>query len=223
VIYAKKANRTIYLVDNDASVRHKLSVFLKSSGYSVQSFRSAESFLEKTEHLAGDIMLLDQHMAGMSGLDLQAELSKCGVELPIIFITGHGDVQTTVKAMKNGAINVLEKPVKNEVLLESVSEAFLHADRIRIRRQLKIRYSRMTNREREVMQHVVTGESNNGIAKLLDVTVRTVETHRSRVMKKMGAKSLPDLVRIYAICQIAYHGRKGQPLQHLAEWFVVSP
>jgi FixJ family two-component response regulator len=142
------------------------------------------------------------HLAGMSGLELQAELTKRGIFFPIIFVSGQADLHISVMAIKGGAINFLEKPVKNKVLLESVREGFLHAGEIQIRNKLSYRYINMTNREREVMQHVVAGRSNNSIAKLLGVSERTVECHRPRVMKKMGAKSLPELVLIYYKCPI---------------------
>jgi two-component system response regulator FixJ len=189
--------QTIYLVDNDASGCHKLSCVLENAGYSVRSFPSAESFLEQAKDLAAGVMLLDQHLAGMSGMELQAELTNRGMHFPIIFFCGQADLQMSVKAIKGGAINFLVKPVKNKVLLESVREGTLHVGEMQIRNVLRNRYVNMTNREREVMQHVVAGMSSKNIAKLLSITERTVETHRSRVMIKMGVKSLPELVRIY--------------------------
>jgi len=201
------ANRTIFLVDDDAAVCHALSVFLDASGYGVRTFSSAEAFLKEADDVEAGVMLLDQRMTGMSGLELQAELSKLGSRLPIIFITGHGDVQMSVKAIKAGAIDFLEKPFSNEDLLVSVQEAFLQADRS-IKYQNRIagvrkRYASLTGREREVMKHVVAGISNRHLAERLGVSNRTIEVHRSRVMKKMGAKSLPDLVREYAMYQKA--------------------
>ena len=120
--------RAIFLVDDDAAVCHALSVFLESSGYSVRSFLSAETFLEETEDAVEGVILLDQRMTGMSGLELQAELARRGIALPIIFITGHGDVQMSVKAIKAGAIDFLEKPFNNEDLLAIIREAFARAD-----------------------------------------------------------------------------------------------
>ena len=196
--------RIIYLVDDDAAVCHALSVFLESSGYSVRSFLSAETFLKETEDAAEGVILLDQRMTGMSGLELQAELTRRGIALPIIFITGHGDVQMSVKAIKAGAINFLEKPFNNENLLESTREAFVLADGSKKDRDLvaECRECRasLTPREREVMQHVVASMSNKHLAELLDVSDRTIEVHRARAMKKMGAESIPDLVRKCAMC-----------------------
>ena len=119
--------RIIYLVDDDAAVCHALSVFLESSGYSVRSFLSAEAFLEEADSTLQGVILLDHCMEGMTGLELQAELNRRGITLPIIFITGHGDVQIRVEADKAGAINFLEKPFSNEVLLASISESFSRA------------------------------------------------------------------------------------------------
>ena len=207
VIDAMPVYRTIYLVDDDPAVCHSLSVFLETSGYSVRVFPSAEAFLEEAESMAEGIMLLDQRMTRMSGLELQAELTRRGTVFPTIFITGHGDVQMSVKALKGGAIDFLEKPFIDEDLLASISEAFARADdskkhRDRIAAIRKCQAS-LTARELEVMHNVVAGMSNRNMAELLGVSDRTIEVHRSRVMTKMKAKSLPDLVRKYALCEEA--------------------
>ena len=199
-----QVNKNIILVDDDAAACHALSVFLEASRYNVQTFPSAEAFLEESGDVQDGIMLLDHRMTGMSGLDLQAELAKRGIDLPIIFITGHGDVQMSVKAIKAGAIDVIEKPFNNEDLLASIRQAFARADDSKKNRDLvaECRQCRasLTPREREVMQHVVAGMSNKDIAELLALSNRTIEVYRSRGMKKMGAKSIPDLVRKCAIC-----------------------
>ena len=198
-------NKTIFLVDDDGAVRHALSVFLEACGYSVRTFPSAETFLEEAEDAAEGIMLLDQRMTGMTGLELQARLPKRGIDLPIIFLTGHGDVQMSVKAVKAGAIDFLEKPFSDENLIASIREAFSCADDSKKSRdliaELRKCHASLTAREREVMQYVVAGMSNRNLAEQLSVSDRTIEVHRSRVMKKMGAESLPDLVRKYAMCQ----------------------
>jgi len=194
-------------VDDDAAICHALSVCLEASGYSARVFTSAEDFLEETAGMAEGVLLLDQRMTGMSGMELQAELEKRGVDLPIIFITGHGDVQMSVKAIKAGAIDFLEKPFSNEDLLASVREAFSLADASKkhhdLIAELRECHASLTSREREVMQHVVAGLSNRKLAEQLGLSDRTIEVHRYRIMKKMGAKSLPDLVRKYAMCQEA--------------------
>ena len=207
VIDAMRTNKNILLVDNDAAVCSALSGFLELSGYSVMSFPSAESFLEETDAMVEGVMLLDLRMTGMSGMELQSELRKRGIDLPIIFITGHGDVQISVKAIKAGAIDFLEKPFSNEALLASISEAFLQFNGQKQYRdsiaEMKKRCASLTKREKEIIPHVVAGLSNRQMAKQLRVSNRTIEVHRSRMMKKMGADSLPDLVRKYEMCQKA--------------------
>ena len=194
-------------MDDDAAASCAISAFLGTSGYSVKSFSSAEAFLEVAEDTMEGIMLLDLRMTGMSGIELQSELPKRGIDLPVIFISGHGDVQMSVKAIKSGAIDFIEKPISNEVLLASIKEAF---SQFNFRKQyrdsvveMKRRSACLTKREKEIMQHVVAGVSNREIAKLLDLSNRTIEVHRSRAMKKMGAESIPDLVQKYDICEMA--------------------
>jgi two-component system response regulator FixJ len=202
-----RVNRNIFLVDDDLAVCKALSVFLKATGCRVKTYQSAETFLKEVEYTVEGIMLLDIRMPGMSGLELQAELARRGIALPIIFITGHGDVQMSVKAIKAGATDFLEKPFSNEKLLESIDEAFSQADDSKKHRQAtaktKQRHAALTEREREVMQHVVAGMSNRDLAELLGLSQRTIESHRLIIMKKMGAESLPDLVRKYSMCQQA--------------------
>ncbi len=199
------AQRQIYLVDDDAAVCHALSLFLRNSGFRVDTFSCAEDFLKAfTDAMAG-VMLLDQRMTGMTGLELQAVLGKRGNDLPIIFITGHGDVRMSVNAIKAGAVNFLEKPFSNEELLGMLVEAFACLDETRGLHnkvdELRRCHASLTEREREVMQYVVAGMSNRALADRLGVSDRTIEVHRARGMKKMGAESLPDLVRKYALCQ----------------------
>ena len=197
------ALKQVYLIDDDAAVCHALSVFLDASGYRIRIFSSAEDFLSAiTADLQG-VMLLDQRMTGMTGLELQAELGSHGVKLPIIFITGHGDVRMSVKAIKAGAVNFLEKPFSNEELLAALQEAFATAGKSKKLQDeiagLRKRHASLTEREREVMQYVVAGMSNRRLADKLGVSDRTIEVHRARGMKKMGAQSLPDLVRKYSL------------------------
>jgi FixJ family two-component response regulator len=199
------ASRSIFLVDDDVAVCHALSVFLKACGFTVRTFSCAEDFLAAAAGVREGVLLLDQRMTGMSGLDLQTELDRRRIGLPVIFITGHGDVRMSVRALKAGAVDFLEKPFSNEDLLASIREAFLHSDEHKKHRdataEMRRRYASLTEREREVMRHVVAGLSNRHLAERLGVSDRTIEVHRSRGMKKMGADSLPDLVRKYALCQ----------------------
>lgn len=198
-----RVNKTIFLVDDDETVRCALSSVLRVSGYMVKPFPSAEAFLEEADGTIEGVMLLDKCMTGMSGIELHSELTKRDIDLPTIFITGHGDVHTSVKALKAGAIDFLEKPVNHEALLASINEAFLRLNNCKKYRssvaEIKRNYSCLTEREMEVMQHVVAGVTNKDIAELLNVSDRTIEAHRSRVMKKMRAESLPDLVKKYDI------------------------
>ena len=200
-----RVNKNIFLVDDDATACHALTVFLEGSGYRVRTFPSAEAFLEEADSIVLGVMLLDQRMSGITGLELQAELAKRDIALPIIFITGHGDVQMSVKAIKAGAIDFLEKPFNNEDLLASIRVASARANDSKKDRDLfaKCRQclSSLTPREREVIQHVIDGMSNRHIAELLYVSDRTIEVHRSKAMKKMGAESIPDLVRKCDMCK----------------------
>jgi two-component system response regulator FixJ len=206
-IEAIRVNRNIFLVDDDLAVCKALSVFLMASGYSVKAYHSAETFLEEVECMVEGIMLLDIRMPGMSGLGLQAALKKRGIDLPIIFITGHGDVQMSVRAMKGGAIDFLEKPFSNENLLESIDAAFSRADDSKKQHQATTviieRYASLTGREREVMRHIVAGMTSRDIAEQLGLSRRTIEVHRHSIRKKMGAESVPDLIRKYSTCQQA--------------------
>jgi two-component system response regulator DctR len=197
-------NRNVFLVDSDVAECNALSAFLGASGCKVRTFPSAEAFLENAESMTEGIMLLEQCLTGMSGLELQGNLARRGTDLPIIFISGHVDARITVKAIKAGAIDFLEKPFSHEELLASVKGAFLRAGDDKKNSlwvsELRQCYANLTDREREVMQHVVAGMSSKGVAELLGLSYRTVEVHRIGIMKKMSVKSIPDLVRKYAIC-----------------------
>ena len=194
----------IYLVDDDAAVRDALCLYLEGTGFVVRAFESAEAFLDDIDALDRGVLVLDQRMTGMSGLELQSQLNARAQEMPIIFITGHGDVPMTVRAMKAGAVDFLEKPFRNSDLLQSIDQA-LAQDAAKMERyvhkaRVREKCNSLTPREREVMAHIVEGLSNKNIAQLLGVSVRTVEAHRGRVMEKMEARSLPELVRMADFC-----------------------
>jgi FixJ family two-component response regulator len=194
----------IFLVDDDAAVRDALCLYLEGTGFAVRTFDSAEAFLGEIDAMDRGVLVLDQRMTGMSGLELQSELKVRGMEMPTIFITGHGDVPMSVRAMKEGAMDFLEKPFRNSDLLASIEqvliqdaakmEAYLHQAGVREK------YDSLTPREKEVMKHIVQGLPNRSVAQLLGVSMRTVEAHRGRVMEKMDAGSLPDLVRMANFC-----------------------
>ena len=195
----------VYLVDDDYAVRHALGVFLESAGFEVSVYASATAFLDECQTANDGVLLLDQRMPGMSGMELHARLGQLGVFLPVIFITGHGDVQMSVSAMKAGAMDFLEKPFDNSELLQRISEA-LHKSESKRREweqrcEAEQRCASLTARELEVMRYIVQGESNRTIAEQLGLSNRTIEVHRARVMAKMAADSLPDLVRMAAMCK----------------------
>jgi len=197
---------TVFVVDDDPAVRDALSLLLRNAGWQVCCCGSAPEFLEKYDPEAAGCVVLDVKMPGLGGLALQGELAQRGLDIPIIFITGHGDVPMSVRAMRAGALDFLEKPFDSGVLRQRVQEALALDQRRRMHRQrgaeAQQRYRELTPREREVMTLVVQGESNKAIAASMQVSHRTVEIHRARVMDKMGARSLPELVAMAVSCGV---------------------
>ena len=190
----------VFVVDDDASVRRSTERLVRSAGFAIQAFASAREFLDNARTEKPGCLVLDVHMPGLSGLDLQRELAQRGVELPIIFLTGHGDIPMTVRAMKAGAVEFLTKPVKSRELLAAIESAIerglvSHQAR-RETLALRQRYERLTPREREVLPLVVAGLLNKQIAGEVATSERTVKFHRAHIMKKMEAESLADLVRM---------------------------
>jgi len=191
----------VFLVDDDASVRRALARLLKSAGHQVQTFASAREFLgtnADTEEAA--CLVLDVRMPGLTGIDLQRELQTMNRNLPIVFITGHGDIPMSVKAMKGGAVDFLPKPVKDTDLLRAIAQAIARAYRDRAERKefeaIQWRVENLTPREREVMALVARGMPNKLIAFKLGTVEKTIKVHRARVMEKMQAGSLAELVRL---------------------------
>jgi FixJ family two-component response regulator len=193
----------IYVVDDDSDVRKAMDTLLRSVGLRVRTFASASEFLRiKLSDVPG-CLVLDVRMPGMSGLDLQSEMTKANIDIPIIFITGHADVAMAVKVMKAGAVEFLTKPFRDQDLLDSLQHA---VERDRLARQhraglveLRQRFNSLTHRQREVMEYVVKGLLNKQIAVQLGTSETTIKLHRGQVMHKMQAQSLPDLVRA-AVC-----------------------
>ena len=192
-------NAMLFLVDDDESVRRSMARLLKSAGHQVQTFASAQEFLEKGEFTQKPAcVILDVQMPGLSGLDLQNELQKTHAPLAIVFITGYGDIPTSVRAIKGGAVDFLTKPVDDGDLLRAVESALARAVVDHARRAelnaIKLLIETLTPRERDVMALVVTGRLNKQIAGELGTVEKTVKVHRARVMEKMKVKSLAELV-----------------------------
>jgi len=190
----------VFVVDDDPSMRRSLDSLLRSVGHEARLFSSAQEFMQAERPDAPGCLVLDVRLPGMSGLTFQQELAKAGVSLPVIFVTGHGDVPMTVRAMKAGAVEFLTKPFDDQVLLDAVHAA-IERDRARRRdaaslAALKARYHELTERERQVMKLVVAGRVNKQIAAELGLSVVTVKVHRGQVMRKMLAKSVAELVRM---------------------------
>ena len=195
----KAESPIVFVVDDNRSVREGVTSLLASVGLRAETFRTAEEFLRAPTPDAPACAVLDVRLPGLSGLDLQQLLLRAGRAIPIVFITGHGDVPMSVEAMKGGAIEFLLKPFREQQLLDAIQRALAHA---RLERQRlaedaawRRRYESLTPREREVMAHVVAGLLNKQIAAKLRMSEVTVKVHRSRVMQKMDVASLPDLVR----------------------------
>jgi FixJ family two-component response regulator len=191
---------TVFVIDDDPSVRRALERQLRTAGFRVETFESAQDYVARAPQAAIACIVTDVRMPGMSGLDLQDSLAQAGPALPMVFITGHGDIPTTVRAMKGGAVNFLSKPFAERDILAAVAEALERSRAIdRERREigsLRARYEALTAREREVLALVAAGLLNKIIADRLGIQETTIKVHRGRAMEKMGAASLADLVRM---------------------------
>lgn len=192
----------VFIVDDDDAVRRFLSGLIESVALPVEAYASARDFLAAYEPGRPGCLVLDVRMPGMSGLELQRELAERAIDLPVIVLTGHGNVQVAVHAMKAGAVDFVEKPFDNELLLDRIQKAVaesVRADGERVKRnEIADRMRLLSPRERQVLDLVVAGETNKGVARHLDISERTVEIHRANVMRKMRAGSLADLVLMAA-------------------------
>ena len=191
---------TVFIVDDDPSMRAAIKAMLKSVGRTSESFASAQEFLSSGVAEKPGCLVLDVRLPGLNGLEFQRKLAEAGIEIPIIFITAHGDIPMSVKAIKSGAVEFLTKPFRDQDLLDAIDQAL---ERDRVRRQdhreiaeMEERYEGLTDREREVMRLVVTGMRNKEVAAALGTSEITVKIHRGHVMQKMQTGSLADLVRI---------------------------
>ncbi len=192
--------RLVHVVDDEPELRRALTRLLNAEGYRVQAFASALEFMADLEAREPGCVLLDVAMPGLDGLELQQRIAACAARLPVVFLTGHGDIPMSVRAIKAGAIDFLTKPVRRDELLRAVTSAHAAVDAwIReesTRADLTGRLSRLTRREREVIEHVIAGRLNKLIAERLGTAEHTVKIHRARGMEKLGARSVAELVRL---------------------------
>ncbi|MFO1352673.1 MAG: response regulator [Gammaproteobacteria bacterium] len=190
----------VFIVEDDASVRESLALLLELKGFTVAAFASAEAFLAAYQPAQTGCLVLDLRLPGMSGLALQAELAAQSITLPVIIVTAHGDVAAARMALKAGAVDFIEKPVDDELLIATIGVAL---EREAIQRQQTsaaaewaARLERLSRREREVLDYVIAGKQNREIAELLAISVRTVEVYKARMMEKLQARTVPDLIRL---------------------------
>jgi FixJ family two-component response regulator len=196
----RQPDAVIAIVDDDLSVREGLESLIRSAGWRAETFASAQEFLARPRAEAPSCLILDLQLPGLSGLDLQKRMAEAELEIPIVFLTGHGNIPASVQAMKAGAVEFLTKPFDEQDLLRAIEEAIERDRLMRQRRaemrELKARYGSLTAREQEVMQQVVSGLLNKQVAAELKISEVTVKVHRGQVMRKMRADSLADLVRM---------------------------
>ena len=194
------AEKRVYVIDDDDAARDSLAMLLEAAGYAVESFASARSFLDRASSASAGCALVDIRMPEMGGLELQAALKEQRIDLPVVFVTGHADVPVAVRAMRAGAIDFVEKPFDADVIFGAVERGLAQAaerqQQAAASATARARVSQLTDREREVFDQLVEGHPNKVIAANLNISPRTVEIHRSRVMDKTGARSLSDLVRM---------------------------
>nr|WP_070958560.1 response regulator [Hyphomonas sp. Mor2] len=194
------SNRTVFLVDDDEAIRHSASFMLRHAGFLVKTFPDGISFLEQVESDQEGCILLDVRMPGMDGLAVQNALNQRGITMPVIVLTGHGDVPVAVEAMKSGAIEFLEKPYEKQTLVTAIENAFEQLDTQsaddRRSKDAQAKLTALTPREKEVLECLVAGLTNKGIAQALSISPRTVEIHRAHMMEKLEADSLSSALRL---------------------------
>jgi len=206
------ATPVVYVVDDDVSVRESLELLIRFAGWQPALFDSARAFLDQPAAQVPSCLVLDVNLPDLNGLDLQRSVAGERPAMPIIFITGYGDVPLTVRAMKAGAVEFLTKPFDDDTLLRAITEALAYS-RVALQQQERLRalraaYASLTPRERDVLRRVVAGRLNKQVAADLGISEITVKAHRGRAMRKMKARSLPDLVKMAALLEIAPDGER---------------
>ena len=195
-----RTEKLVHIVDDDDSVRRSVAFMLKHAGYQVESYASGIEFLKEAKHAERGCVLLDVRMPEMDGLEVQQEMASRGIDMPVVILTGHGDVGVAVKAMRAGAINFIEKPYAKEALLRAIEEAYGRLDRQHDKElkanEAQVRLASLTGRERDVLNGLVAGNPNKTIAYDLGISPRTVEIYRANVMEKLRARSLSEALRI---------------------------
>lgn len=193
-------SRTVFLVDDDEAIRHSASFMLRHAGYAVKTYPDGISFLEQVSEENTGCILLDVRMPGMDGLAVQSALNQRGINMPVIILTGHGDVPVAVEAMKGGAVEFLEKPYEKKALVSAIENAFVLIDNQaaddKRSVEAKAKLTNLTPREMEVLESLVAGLTNKGVAQALSISPRTVEIHRAHMMEKLQAESLSSALRI---------------------------
>jgi two-component system response regulator FixJ len=201
----------VHVVDDDPAVRRSLERLLDAAGFHVVSYQSPAAFLNAASGLSAGCVLLDIRMPGLDGLEVQARLNRLRVNLPVIVMTGHGDVPSAVRAMKAGAVDFLEKPFDDETLLNAIGGAFAKASRLiggdREAVRAAQRIATLSPREREVLDALLAGRPNKVIAFDLNISVRTVEVHRARMMERLGTKQFADAIRLAVMATLAPRNR----------------
>ena len=204
-------DRTVHVVDDDPAVRRSLERLLDAAGFHVVSYQSPAAFLNAASGLSAGCVLLDIRMPGVDGLEVQSRLNRLRVNLPVIVMTGHGDVPSAVRAMKAGAVDFLEKPFDDETLLHAIGGAFAKASRLiggdREAVRAAQRIATLSPREREVLDALLAGRQNKVIAFDLNISVRTVEVHRARMMERLGTKQFADAIRLAVMATLAPRNR----------------
>lgn len=197
---SSSAERVVHIVDDDAAIRRSVGFMLKTSGHRVEAYESGDALLKAGAHLEEGCILLDIRMPGMDGLEVQQALQEKGIGLPVIIMTGHGDVALAVRAMKAGAVDFIEKPFNKDVLIGSLEEGYRRLTRKEAtddrRRDAEVRLQALTPRERDVLNGLAEGLPNKTIAYDLGISPRTVEIHRANLMTKLGVRSLSEALRI---------------------------